>query len=716
LREWLRGVQQRQLEIRPYEHTPRLIVHQCSDVPLTVPLFESVLVFQEYEVRHADAPVSSDGSHSNHTFGVRTGAPLTLIINPGERLSFRLVFDVHKVGAWRAAQPLHQLEAVLKAFTSHADLHVGEVDIANDNKRIQTGPSAMTNPSSHMEGEAWQALVLDGTWHVAPPGVIGRLCIDGRFVTHGSGMPADETAVRFIPHPHSQSPGARVYLTDDVARGTDLGLIELVWHTEPVAITRGVIDTERVERVLLSHADIGEVTVVVRKESEGPHRIAAYVVPRPGRHVALNGVRQFARRQLPIAMAPTEYVVLRSLPRTADGTVDGSALPSPTVEHSTSRVLLAGGPSHDILEFQLARIWEEVFDIRPVTPDDNFFDLGGDSLIGMALLTRIKAVLSYDLPLSTLFEGATIRAMATVLRRQAGSTAWASVVPLRKSGDRPPFFCVHPIGGNVLAFVDLVQYINVEYPLYALQSIGLDGRVEPYSTVEEMARHYLGEIRAIQPRGPYYVGGFSFGGLVAYELARQLEQEGSSVGMVALVDMECPIFEGRSIFKERMPKDDASLLAEAGLNMGTFYRDQPEKRRELEGLASHALIDQVLDHLRVGSAWRENARRVFTILLHSSRALRDYVPCPYNGRVTVFRATEGRGSAEYAHLLPVSHDKPEAMLAWNHFAAGGVELVDVPGDHITMLAEPHVRVLGGALTDCLERACGRVTSPMSLAS
>src|SRR5262249_23598507 len=161
---------------------------------------------------------------------------------------------------------------------------------------------------------------------------------------------------------------------------------------------------------------------------------------------------------------------------------------------------------------------------------------------------------------------------------------------------------------------------------------------------------------------PYMLGGFSFGGLVAFELARRLEQDGATVGLVALLDMECPVIDGRRIFGESMAYDDSTLLSNVSITLKKLYADHPEKRGEIDGLASQGLIGRVLDHLGVGDVWRENARRVFTILLHSSRALRDYVPRPYGGRVTVFRSTDSPGDAEYGQLLQPEHHQRDAML------------------------------------------------------
>lgn len=606
VKAWLTAVQRRQLDLRDYEHSSRALVHEAAGVPVSVPLFETALVFQEHEVDDGAAAERGGDSRSSHAIGIRTGAPLTLVINPGVQLGFRVSFQPHRVDAGIAREVVPRLERVLASLVCRRDARVGDVEV-----------------------------------------------------------------------PVGREPGAA--------------------HGTPSAV-----DVDSIERVLRAHDVVADVAVLAPSGGDR-RRILAYVVPKAGITLAVPAMRRIARQHLPPSMVPSDYVVLATLPRLADGEIDRTALPSPESQQSVSRVLMAGSASYDILEFQLARIWEDVFGLSPIAPEDNFFDLGGDSLIGLALVTRIKTALSYDLPLSALLHGATIRDMAVQLRRETGATAWASLVPIRTTGRCLPFFCVHPIGGNVLAFVDLVRHVDADYPFYALQSIGLDGRVEPYSTVEEMAAHYLEDIRGIQPQGPYRLGGVSFGGLVAFELARQLEQQGAPVDLVALVDMECPLFEGRAVFKEAMAADDATLIRQSSLALREHYTRRPEQMRELDGLESQALVARVLEHLGVRGPWYENARRVFTILLHGSRALRDFMPGPYSGTITIFRSTESAGAAQYAQLLQAGREQPEAMLAWRA-RARGVELIDVPGDHVTMLAEPHVRTLARKLSDCLALA------------
>src|SRR5262249_55780928 len=293
--------------------------------------------------------------------------------------------------------------------------------------------------------------------------------------------------------------------------------------------------------------------------------------------ISVREIRAFLRERLPESMLPSDYVQLPELPKTPSGSIEVDALPAPGFAHSFSRVLLVGDiASHDILEFQLARIWEDVFDIRPINPDNNFFALGGDSLTALALVSRIREELSYDLPLAALFEGATIRDMASMLRKKNGATAWSSLVPIKPGGCRPPFFCVHAAGGNVLGFIDMVRHIDREQPFYGLQSVGLDGLREPYSRVEEIAAHYIDDIRTVQPQGPYFLGGLSFGGLVAFEMARQLQQRGQSVALLALIDTWAPIFEGDLLFRQILPSDDFTLLTYYIKGIRTFYEQYPE--------------------------------------------------------------------------------------------------------------------------------------------
>ena len=203
---------------------------------------------------------------------------------------------------------------------------------------------------------------------------------------------------------------------------------------------------------------------------------------------------------------------------TPNGKINRQGLPEPEFDFASTETAVAG----DALQWQLSRIWQEVLGKKQIGIRDNFFDLGGHSLLAARLMHKIGQELGKTLPLAMLFESPTIEQLADALSQDGWSRYWSSLVPIQPSGSQPPFFCVHGVGGNVIGLRELGQCMGPDYPFYGLQSQGLDGTRPCHKTIEEMALHYIHEIRSVQPNGPYFLGGFSFGGLVAYEMAQQL--------------------------------------------------------------------------------------------------------------------------------------------------------------------------------------------------
>ena len=258
----------------------------------------------------------------------------------------------------------------------------------------------------------------------------------------------------------------------------------------------------------------------------------------------------------------------------------------------------------------------------------------------------------------------------------------------------------------MLGFVDLLHHLDQQYPFYGLQSIGLDGVQEPYSRVEDMAEHYLRDIRTVQPHGPYYLGGLSFGGVVAFEMARQLRQQGENVALLALIDTWAPLFEGKLLFRQILPPDDFTLLTHYIKGVRHFYEEYPEEKRKLQGLTFSQQIDRVVEQMNdaelFGTVSREHARRVLQIHLHSARAMRDFEPRIYDGKITVFRATDVGPEAHFVITHPAL-GSPQVMAGWQQVSTEPIEVIDVPGDHITMIVEPQVHVLAERLNECLAK-------------
>ena len=242
-------------------------------------------------------------------------------------------------------------------------------------------------------------------------------------------------------------------------------------------------------------------------------------------------------------MIPSAFVSVESLPLTPNGKVDRNALPAPDYTRLEQQEALVA--PRDGLELQLRQIWEQVLGVRPIGIRDNFFDLGGHSLLAVRLFAQVEKVTGKRLPVAALFHAPTIEQQARLMSRQEWSAQWKSLVAIQPAGSKPPFFCVHAHDGGVLFWRDLARHLGSDQPFYALQAQGLDGRQPPHDRIDEMAAHYIKEIRALQPEGPYFIGGHCIGGLIAFEMAQQLHAQGERMGLLALFDSYAPRRTGR---------------------------------------------------------------------------------------------------------------------------------------------------------------------------
>jgi thioesterase domain-containing protein/acyl carrier protein len=342
----------------------------------------------------------------------------------------------------------------------------------------------------------------------------------------------------------------------------------------------------------------------------------------------------------------------------------------------------------DDLELQLAHIWEEVLGVRPVGVRDNFFELGGHSLLAVRLFALIEKRLGKKLPLTTVFQGATVAHLAGVLRQQATPGPQSSLVAIQPGGSKRPLFLVHPAGGHVFPYVHLAQFLGSDQPCYGLQARGLEDGQAPHTRIEDMAAHYIQALQTVQPRGPYLLGGWSMGGVVAFEMAQQLHAQGQRVALLALLDGRIPTPD------ETFPEQDseAILLAERyfGISFGPMGSLAELLKDEqlafiLEQAKSAGLVPAELDV--------SQARRFVNLLRSDLRATQNYGLHLYPGRITFFKASE-----------TLAGTSPDPTLGWSEWASGGVEVHVVPGNHANLMYEPHVEVLAEELTACLNQA------------
>lgn len=374
--------------------------------------------------------------------------------------------------------------------------------------------------------------ILDQFLQPVPVGVSGELYIGGHGVARGYRGRAELTKERFVSHPFSTEPGARLYRTGDVARYRSDGRIMHLGRVDHQVKIRGFrVELGEIEAVLSRHPATRQVVVTTREDQQGFKQLAAYLVCKEGARPSLTELRACVRAELPDYMTPSFFVFLESMPLTANNKVNLQALPPP------APVLVDGQPQvgpRDQVEVQLTLLWQQVLEVPKIGIHDNFFDLGGHSLKAAQLFFLLEQVYGRRLPLATLFQAPTIAELALVLSREQWVPPWQSLVAIQPSGTAMPIFMVPGVGGNVLVFAQLAKLLGVDRPFYGLQARGLDGKETPFTSVPEMARHYIGEIRTVRPHGPYTVLGICTGGLIAYEMAQQLREQGETATLVMM--------------------------------------------------------------------------------------------------------------------------------------------------------------------------------------
>ncbi|HEX2093555.1 MAG TPA: amino acid adenylation domain-containing protein [Longimicrobiaceae bacterium] len=537
--------------------------------------------------------------------------------------------------------------------------------------------------------------VLDAALRPVPPGVQGELCIGGVQVARGYLGRPELTAERFVPDPFSGGTGARMYRTGDRARWKE-GVIEYLGRLdEQVKICGFRIEPAEVEAVLRDHPSVRDCIVVAREDGSGEKRLAAYVVA----DAAPDELRTHARSRLPEYMVPSSFMVLPSLPLLPNGKVDRRALPAP----EPGGAELEFDEPGSYVEARLIQLWEEILGVEGIGPSQSFFDLGGTSLLALRLFARVNRLLECDLPVATLFAGATVRDMAGAIleQKRAAPSPPASVVPLQPHGSRPPVFFIHSADREVMGYVNLVRYLGPDQPVFGVRDVGEDMS----RPVPRIAADHLAAIRAVQPRGPYYLVSWSFGGLVAFDMALQLEREGEPVAFVGLMDTIAP-----ALFEEYSRGRDVDIVVMMAQEVAERSRRPFSIRREdLAGLDAEGQVRRAVEMLREQRAVPPgfDAAR----LHESCRIVRDrirsnsgYAPGRFSGTLTLFRATDT--TALFDEFFATRTDEERETLGWIPHA-GTLEVHPVPGSHVMIGSEPHVRVLAERMRESLAAAWER---------
>jgi aspartate racemase len=556
----------------------------------------------------------------------------------------------------------------------------------------QTDPSAASIPIGRPISNT-QVYILDQYLQPVPIGVAGELYIGGPGLARGYVKQPELTAAKFIPNPFSSVTGDRLYKSGDRVRWLPSGEIEFLGRLDGQIKIRGFrVELGEIEAALARHPDVKCAAAAVHENPLRGKQIVAYAVLRNGTKPAAGDLQNFLRDMLPEFMVPADYVFLQSLPTSTSGKVNRLALPAPEERNSQAGNEFLG--PRDRVETDLARIWEGLLGRKPISIRTNFYDLGGNSLLMVRVVAAIERAMGIRLPLSVLISSPTIEQLAASLKNERSSYA-SSLVAIQPKGTKPSLFCVHGGGGDVQRFVELARELGPDQPFYGLRSPEFNGRHPPI-TVQYLAGKYIQEVRRLQPQGPFYLAGASFGGLVAYEMANQLREQNEDVAMVALFDTGNPAFSQSLPLLESLKDSWVRFGVKVKERWMQLVRAKPGERPQilLQNLES---IKGRIGYLtwRVGCRyfyWRQRplpVRLQDTLKMFTAVSLL-YRPGPYPGRITLFKAKE-EGEA-YG---------PDPKMGWGELAQDGVEVFEVPGDHMSILDQPRVAELADRLRSCL---------------
>jgi amino acid adenylation domain-containing protein len=654
----------------------------------------------------ASGEVASDGrrlgqllADSGATFLQATPATWRLLLESGWTGS-RSLTGLCGGEAWGAELAAELLERCCRLYNVYGPT---ETTIWSTMARVI---DAGTAPSIGRPLANTELYVLDRRLQPVPIGVPGELYIGGAGLARGYWKRPELTAERFVASPWGDS--GRLYRTGDLARFRSDGDLEYLGRLDQQVKVRGFrIEPGEVEAALLQQPHIARAAVMVSEERPGDRKLVAYLVPE-GDPPAAGELKAQLRGQLPEYMVPSVLVFLDRFPLTPNGKLDRKALPRPELEEAGSQDTEPQTP----VQIELARIWTRVLGMQRVSLEADFFDLGGHSLLGTRLATRVREVFGVELPLRAFFQARTVEAMAALIEQESSSSSLgpaltrffrgeatveslaatleadrgAAGAPLlvnaKASGSRPPLFFIFSDEGALLSLRHFLPAFPHDQPVYGLVPERKGRRFDRRRGIEDLSSGLLPLIGTIQPAGPYHICGHSLGGLLAYDLGRQLGEAGEDVRFLGVVDALTPAATARWM-RMRM-----SLRARLGRQFRRGFR---------EGVAK---LWEVADRHTLGAAVRLAGRRPkpvpeeFDVDGAFELAMR-YCPRGYSGRIVVFWTDSSAAASDGNNDL-----------GWSRSHEGPLERVHVPGDHLTLLQEPQVAVAAEAIAGSLGEAHG----------
>jgi thioesterase domain-containing protein/acyl carrier protein len=525
-----------------------------------------------------------------------------------------------------------------------------------------------------------EIFLVDDSGKQVEIGQSGEIVVRSRYLSPGYWRRPDITELRFKDDPTGD--GVRLYYTGDLGRMRGDGCLFHLGRKDFQVKIRGFrVEIEEIEAEISLHPGIQEAAVVtVDREGQEKRMVAYYVPAKDHPAPSVEEIRIFLKKKLPDYMIPFAFIAMEAMPLTPSGKMDRLSLPKLEEVFNLEKDYVA--PRNEV-EAKLVQIWEELLEVSPIGIKNDFFMIGGHSLLAATLITRLETEFGKRIDFGILSKNPTIEQLGEVLSRDEGAGSRASLVPIRASGSHPAIYFVHGIGGHVIPFLQLANHLGADQPVYGLQAKEVDGGKDDVFTIEEIAASYLSEIQEIQPRGPYYLGGFSFGGFVAYEMARQLAMQGNQVALLAILDTKACSIPGyrQALSPFGILRYQTRALWEKISYLFTNTRSQ----------TNHTILDEKPDEQEaiLGDVIEEEIPEHLMLIMRSNRAaLRKYIPQGYHGEISLFKSgSHGRG----------------VCYGWSELTDGGVETFEVPGTHRGIMQEPSVAILAKQIAACIEK-------------
>jgi len=543
--------------------------------------------------------------------------------------------------------------------------------------------------------------ILDELGEPVPIGVAGELYAGGDGVGAGYWKQAALTAEKFVPDRFSRDGTGKLYRTGDLCRYRSDGVVEFLGRKDHQVKVRGYrIELGEIEAALGRHPDVAQAVVVARRDDFGNSELTGYLLLKPGVASDLGGIREHLGKALPQFMVPGVLRIVDRFPLDPNGKVDRKALPVPSERIGPNPAEVVGPRTP--VESQMVILWEELLGRKPVGVTEDFFALGGNSLLAVRLFERLHKTFGQKLPLAALFESPTIAQLARFLESSEGEKQlqplWNPLVCVRSSGSRPPLFCVHGGGGEVLFARDLVKHLDPEIPFYGFQARGLGNPNERDRTIEAMAENYLNSLRTVVPEGSIYLAGYCMGGLVAYEMAHRLVREGRQIGMLLMMDTLNPSYMESS---RALESGKSVWLQKLQFQLGNLRRLDMAGKIEYLSRRSGAAVSRRSEWL--WRSWTALWRRVTPI---DSRVVSDPVRNEELSRSIFAQYRPMPTSLDVFLIRPDNafEGLEDPQMGWGQIVGGKLTVVSLPVNPGGMLVEPFIGMLGREMNRLLLRS------------